>query len=158
MIYGNINNLGDESAYNPLILSLLKRIKYGEWDSFKDGKYEIQGEDIFIVISSYDTMPEIEKKGEVHRKYVDIQYIFQGRELIKVANDDGNNEIHLAYKDEDDIMFYSQIKEESSLIMDIGDFAIFYPQDIHKPGCDYITKSRIRKGVIKIRLDKLKIK
>jgi len=153
MIYGNINNLGNKKAYNALILELLERLKSGEWDNFKNGKYEIKGNDIFIIISNYETSQEEEKKPEVHRKYIDIQYIFEGVELIKVATDIGNCDIYSQYNEENDIMFYTHARNESSLVMNKGDFAVFYPQDIHKPGCSYLEKSKIRKAVIKISMD-----
>lgn len=153
MIYGNVNNLGNKKAYSPLILELLERLKSGEWDDVENGKYEIKENDIFIIISTYETSPEEEKKPEVHRKYIDIQYIFEGTELIKVATDMGNCNIYSPYNEDNDIMFYTHADNEARLIMKKGDFAVFYPQDIHKPACNYLEKSQIRKAVIKISVD-----
>ena len=47
-----------------------------------DGKYEIAGDEIFASVMTYTTAPENEKKFELHRKYIDIQYIISGEEII----------------------------------------------------------------------------
>jgi hypothetical protein len=46
------------------------------------GRIEIDGNAIFALIQEYQTVPSEEKKPEAHRKYIDVQYVFQGSEII----------------------------------------------------------------------------
>ena len=62
----------------------------------------------------------------------------------------GENKINKEYSEANDIMFYETAMNEVSIIMTPGSFAVFYPSDIHTPGCNYKSKSKIRKAVIKI--------
>lgn len=153
MIFGNINNIGNEKIYPAIILEGLKALKEGEWEKKSNGRYELKGEEMYISISEYETAPEETKKPEVHKKYIDIQYLFEGEEVIKVATDLGENLISKAYSEANDIMFYESTKNEVSITMTPGSFAVFYPNDIHTPGCNNKGISKIRKAVIKISVD-----
>jgi beta-galactosidase beta subunit len=51
----------------------------------KDGKYAIDGENIYYIIQRYTTKPFSESKLEAHRKYIDIQFLLAGTELIGYA-------------------------------------------------------------------------
>lgn len=153
MIFGNINNLRDEKAFSQIILEGLSYLKNEEWSKKENGKYEIKGQDMFIIISEYETTPEELKKPEVHKKYIDIQYIFEGEEIIKAVADTEENKVFSEYNEKNDIMFYESASEEATLIMTPGTFAVFYPSDVHKPGCNYKGVSKIRKAVLKISID-----
>ena len=48
MIFGNINNIGDEKNYPAIILEGLKALKEGEWDKKANGRYELKGEEMYI--------------------------------------------------------------------------------------------------------------
>ena len=49
------------------------------------GKYQVDGDNLFYVVSEYETKPVEEGKFEIHRRYMDIQYIVSGCECIGVA-------------------------------------------------------------------------
>ncbi len=152
MIFGNIDNLGNQENYSLIILEALEILKSGKWNNVENGKYEIKGEEMFIMISSYETGDEEGKFAESHKKYLDVQFIQEGVEAIKVINDTGKNKVKTPYDDAKDIMFFEKIEDESTLIMKKGDFAVFYPEDIHKPCCTYLEKSFVKKAVIKIKI------
>ncbi|MEE6081785.1 YhcH/YjgK/YiaL family protein, partial [Avibacterium paragallinarum] len=54
-----------------------------------------------------------------------------------------------------DILFYQSAKNESELVMRKGNFAIFFPEDIHRPACIDDNPCQIRKVVVKIALSEL---
>ena len=85
MIFGNIDNLGNQENYSPIILEALEILKSGKWNNVENGKYEIKGEEMFIMISSYETGDEEGKFAEAHKKYLDVQFIQEGVEAIKVT-------------------------------------------------------------------------
>ena len=51
-----------------------------------------------------------------------------------------------------DVRLYSDPVSGSDLRLEPGMFAIFLPQDGHKPGCHAGTRARVRKVVVKVRL------
>ena len=50
-----------------------------------NGKYEIDGDNVYALVSEYKTKNEIDGKFEAHKKYIDIQFVAKGTELIGYA-------------------------------------------------------------------------
>jgi len=112
------------------------------------GKYEIDGENIFALISEYKTKLESEGKLEAHRKYIDVQYVIIGEELMGYSPL-GNQQILDPYKEQNDIVFYTG--DKSFIKVSEGMFAIFFPEDVHMPGIASGRSSSVKKLVIKVR-------
>jgi YhcH/YjgK/YiaL family protein len=53
--------------------------------NMQNGKYEIMGEQIYAVVSEYQTSPSEERLWEAHREYVDLQVVIRGEEVIEVS-------------------------------------------------------------------------
>jgi len=88
---------------------------------------------------------------ESHKKYIDVQYMIDGEELI------GHSFLQeqvpsKAYSDEDDYMLFSGTPSFFSAFQK-GMFAIFYPTDLHMPGIAKGQASIVKKAVIKVRID-----
>ena len=116
------------------------------------GKYEVQGKDIFYIVDEYETKPAEEGRLEIHRKYLDIQYIVSGEECIGVAPLEGLTE-ETPYDGEKDLAFYKYEPTMSNLHLQQGMFAIFWPNEPHMP-CRSIDKAEtVKKIVVKIRME-----
>jgi YhcH/YjgK/YiaL family protein len=116
-----------------------------------DGRCDIDGDNVFALVQSYDTVPSLEKKYESHRVYADIQYVADGSELIYYAPTVGL-QVTKAYDEVKDYQLYSDPAAATPLLLEPGMFAIFYAHDGHKPGCLHRAATRIKKVVIKVRL------
>ena len=46
------------------------------------GWVEIDGDDVYALVLKYTTQPSENPQFEVHRRYIDVQYIHRGRETI----------------------------------------------------------------------------
>ena len=114
------------------------------------GRYEIDGENIFALINEYKTKSELEGKLEAHRKYLDVQYVIEGEELMGYTPI-GSQQILEPYKEENDIIFFKG--EKSFTKVSSGMFAIFFPEDIHMPGITSGKISDVKKLVIKVRIN-----
>ncbi|MCW8817016.1 MAG: YhcH/YjgK/YiaL family protein [Ignavibacteriaceae bacterium] len=125
-------------------------IKQTNLKKIQPGKYVIDGENIFALISEYESKLEAEGKLEAHRKYIDVQYVIEGEELMGYAPL-GNQQTLEAYKEENDIIFYKG--EKVFIKLTEGMFAIFYPEDVHMPGICVEKKSPVKKLVIKVKVD-----
>ena len=86
---------------------------------------------------------------ESHKKYIDIQYVFEGEEIMEVENI-SNLQVTTAYKEDLDYAKYSQSKNSSILKIRQNELAIFFPQDAHMPCIKLDEKKKVIKAVFKI--------
>ena len=117
-----------------------------------DGRHPIDGDRVFALVSSYATGPSTEKRFEAHRRHADVQWLASGAERILYLPADGLA-VAEPYSDENDVLFFEEPKVSSSLLLNPGDAALFFPEDAHKPGCMAGARHDVRKVVVKIRLD-----
>ena len=116
--------------------------------NLEPGKYEIDGENIFALVNEYKTKPESEGKLEAHRKYIDVQYVIEGEELMGYSPL-GSPQILEPYREENDIIFFKGDKSFTKVTT--GMFAIFFPEDVHMPGIASGKSASVKKLVIKVR-------
>jgi len=116
----------------------------------EDKKYDIQGDDIFAIVTSYDTKEP--QKFEAHREYVDIQCLIKGSEIIESANI-GELVIETLYDTNNDVEFYTRSNVEKTVTrLTPGIFVVYFPHDAHIPGVFVDnTPKEVKKAVIKIR-------
>lgn len=144
------DSLKNASTYYPMSDNL----KIGfEWlinnnlDQLKDGKYCIKNEEVYASIQTYTTKDEA--YYESHRKYIDIQYMINGKELVGVT-DLNNCKTYIEYDKEKDLEFYTTDTEEEFYTLKSGDFLILFPHDAHKPSIKYNENSVVKKVVVKV--------
>lgn len=119
-----------------------------------DGKYEIDGKNMYASVFSYTTLGRTPERMELHRKYIDIQYIIQGCEVLAWAPLQ-DLEILTPYDAEQDVEFAKTPRFFSLLEMRAGTYAVFMPQDAHwgKLASAADGAMFIRKAVVKVALD-----
>lgn len=152
MVVTNINSKDLESFKNihPRFGEAFEFIKKIVNENAPDGNYEIDGQNVFAFVSSYKTKTESECKFEAHRKYIDIQCIISGNEVIGFENP---CEVELLedYKDGNDICFYELNKNYDKVVLGKGEFTIIMTDELHAP-CLSVdnTPSDVRKVVVKV--------
>lgn len=126
-----------------------KFLQENDLSNYENGKYEIDGENLFVSIQDYESKLESEGKFEAHKKYADIQFIIKGEEKLGFTNLE-NCTASTLYDKEKDIVFlngtgnFAKAKENY--------FLIFMPQDAHMP-CIAIDKPCfVKKAVVKVRV------
>lgn len=119
--------------------------------NIQDGRYEIKDNDVYAMVQSYRTDAPENKKLESHRRYIDIQYIVSGKELIGWLPA-GELKVMTPYFNENDVIFYHSAECISPLVLMPGMFAVFYPSDAHRPGCFLDKPLPVRKIVIKVKI------
>ena len=158
MIIDKIENAHIYKNISERINKSFEYIKSTDLKTLPAGKYLIDGENIFALVSEYKTKPESEGKLEAHRKYIDVQYVISGEELMgysPLSNPAfaeataGRQQILEPYKEENDIVFFAG--DKSFTKVSAGMFAIFFPEDVHMPGISTGKISDVKKLVIKVR-------
>ncbi|HEH4741104.1 TPA: YhcH/YjgK/YiaL family protein [Campylobacter coli] len=109
-------------------------------------------EDIFALEQTYFTKNESQAFFESHRDYMDIQFIVSGKEKIEFGNKE-LFKIEKEYDETKDLIVYKKPKFlVSSLVLNMNDIAIFYPEDVHMPGLSIVNDSYVIKTVIKCKI------
>ena len=103
----------------------------------------------FATVSEYFPKDREGIPLEAHKKYIDIQYVISGYELIDIAPLK-NMTVTTPYNSENDIMF-GVVPEFSELKASPERFFIFFPTDAHRPGMGIGNDSvLVRKVVVKV--------
>ena len=106
-------------------------------------------ENCFVLEQAYITKDKEDCLFESHKKFIDIQYMFEGEEIMEVENIH-NLEITTEYKEDLDYAKYAQSKYSSTLKIRENELAIFYPQDAHMPCIKIDENKKVIKAVFKI--------
>ena len=150
MIVDKIENANLYKNLGERIHKSLDYIKQTDLKNLQSGRYDIDGDNIFALISEYKTKTENEGKLEAHKKYIDVQYVIEGEELMGYSPL-SDQSILEPYKEENDIIFFKG--EKVFIKVAEGMFAIFFPEDVHMPGIQIEKKSPVKKLVIKVKAD-----
>jgi YhcH/YjgK/YiaL family protein len=151
MIFGNVHHAQDIISWLPVPLqAALEHLRKTDFGTLPVGNYDLQGKDIYVQVIDLTTKPFAETKPEVHRKYIDVQFLWSGRERIGFADDTGNNVVAEDLLAERDLLFYRGMENESTQEMYPGNFAVFFPSDAHRPACQADGPQAIRKVVVKV--------
>lgn len=96
-------------------------------------------------------VPRLRPDGffESHRKYIDVQVIVTGEELMEVQ-DISRLVVSDPYNLERDLLKYADSADTSVLRMRAGDVAIFFPEDGHMPSLRWHNADLVRKTVVKV--------
>lgn len=148
MIYDTLTNSHLYYGISARLQKTLDFLVNSDFSTIPDGRYEIDGNDVFANISHGMTVQNT-PNAEAHNTYLDIQYLIEGHELIGVAQRETLTEVEA--HPERDIWFYTGKYEYLSL----GDnrFIILWPHDAHAPNhaVDGIPVAT-RKCVVKVRV------
>lgn len=151
MIIGNIDNLDEEfKSYPAAIKKGLAFLQEHDFTKMEPGRYEIDGDDIYALVQSYNTRNLADCRPETHNKYLDIQYMAKGEEYLGWCVLAPNMEITDAYNAERDITFYKKLQPESNVLLSDKIFAVLYPHDVHRPCCKTGESAPVLKVVVKI--------
>lgn len=132
------------------IEAALQYLRETDFSALAPGRHSIRGDQMIAIVQTPQTQPWETGMPEFHQRYIDIQYLLEGEEVIGY---------HIAQPDlalatdqllERDIAFVHPVAMESKLILSPGMFAIFYPGELHKPCRSLTASQQIKKIVIKI--------
>ena len=104
----------------------------------------------FAIDQVYETKPRAEGFFESHRKYIDLQVVVAGDEIMEVI-DASRISVHEPYNPERDLIKYADAAGASLLHVLPGEATIFYPVDVHMPSLQRKgAPTLVRKTVVKI--------
>lgn len=110
-----------------------------------EGKYEC--ENFFAMVQTGETKDNKECKFEAHKKYIDVQFMLKGNEILE-WNDIKKLKTVTNYSEEDDVTLYEG--EGPQIAIQNNMFYILYPWDAHKPCTHKIESTEYKKIVLKL--------
>lgn len=147
MIIGNIHHL---QPWLPAELrDAIEHVKQHVTAETPTGKHDIDGNRLFYLVSNDTTQPIAERRAEYHARYLAIQMVLKGVEgmtfsCLPVGAPETD---WLADKD---IAFLPEGAQEKTVVLEEGDFVVFYPGEVHKPLCAVGQAAPVRKVVVKL--------
>lgn len=148
MICDKLDHLETYTAISERLAKGLRLLKETDFSSMEPGRYEVDGNELYFMVQSYQSK-EKNDTPEAHKKYIDIQYILEGEELIGVGGLSEMTEEVTANPESDYWLYHGSL---SYLKISSGYFAVFFPQDAHAPGIAAAEPAPVKKIVVKVRL------
>lgn len=149
MITGNIHHL-DLVPYLPAKLrAAIDYVKQHINAQTPLGKIEIDGDRVFVQISNDSTDLLEQRRAEFHAKYLDIQIVLDGQEGMTFSNLPAGK-ADTDWLADKDVAFLAAGGQEKQIVLQAGDFVVFYPGEVHKPLCAVVAPAHVRKAVVKI--------
>jgi biofilm protein TabA len=113
------------------------------------GRYEIDGDNVYAMVTESPGKEPDSSAWEGHRKYIDLHYVIKGRERIGIIS---SNSLKVTKP-------YDEAKDAENYYYPNGKFYlatpeiffIFFPGDAHQPGVKVGSDEPIKKLVIKIK-------
>ena len=103
MIIGSRQNI-DSHIFRYITEKLRKIIEFADKTDFKvleDNTYEIDGKNLFYILTSYRTSENIaDKYAELHKKYIDVQILLYGEEKFGYADISSIKKVYKEYDEE----------------------------------------------------------
>ena len=130
MVVDHIRNAGLYRGLGPGIGAALEYLARTDFGKVEIGRHDLP-DGLYAMVQEYETKPREEKRWEAHRKYIDVQFVAAGSELMGYA-DIASLEAVGEYDGSEDVQFFSGIGD--FLRLTPGVFAILYPHDAHMPG------------------------
>ena len=152
MIFSALNRCCTVEAFIRRLQKGIDFLKHSDFSNMAAGRYELD-EDMYFLVQQYTTKSCEQAKFEAHRRYADIQYIVSGQEWMDCC--ELADAVELTPFDElKDCGKYSAKGTVNSFRVRAGQFAVFLPQDCHKPSYhpDNEPASSVVKVVLKIRI------
>ena len=146
MIIDTLANLEFYKGLNEQLYKGLKFLKETDVAALPVGRYEIDGDTVFALVQAYETHLPEECRWEAHYTYTDIQYVVEGSERMGWKTLDGI--VKTEDRPEDDVYFFES--DGDHFVMHAGQFAVFAPQDAHRPGMAVDGPAQIKKIVVKV--------
>lgn len=133
MIYDKLKNCMQYAGVSPYFAKAFAFMMEHDLETLPVGKYEIDGANAYLMVQEMNLKDWEEGVWEGHRNYADIQMAVYGGEILGVRSMEGIA-VEKPYNPEKDVEFFDQKAEGSILPLEKGDFAVLFPQDLHRPG------------------------
>ena len=152
MILDILENANQYATIHPGVARALEEMKRFTPENYGDGRVEVDGDNVFLLLNNYETHPKSESMAEAHRKYIDVMYMVEGAETIYVKNVEKLKNITSEYTEENEALLADTDEDATAVRLEAGYFVVLFPQDAHSPACDADGTRSVKKIIGKVRV------
>lgn len=131
MIYDDLTQAECYRHIKPGIAKAFDYLRANDFSQIENGKYELDGPGVYALVQRYQTRPLAVAVWESHRRYIDVQFVFRGEERFGYVPLSQAPAITQPYQEPTDVQLYAP--GLLTVPLKAGQFAVFFPQDIHAP-------------------------
>lgn len=161
MLIGHIKQNKITASYPSIVGKILTELEQLDLHALALGRHHFSNLDsnkVWFVILEYNKSPLADFKPEVHQYHSDLQIVLAGQETMAWSLDSGEHQVHEAYNETRDILFYEYQGIDLNYIKAIpGCFYLFTPNTVHITNIQDDDQQMVRKLVVKIHNDLLEI-
>jgi len=147
MIIDRIENASRYYALGSGIAEALEYIKDNDLSAIALGCYEINKDNVNMIVHEYEQKSTNRVRMEAHRKNIDVHYWVSGSELMGYAPFQSQSLLE-PFNEENDCGHH--LANASFSKLEPGMFAIYFPTDLHTAVTDEQCNSQVRKIVFKV--------
>jgi len=151
MVVTDLEHMAEQIVMTPGMKKALDFIKKAQGQDLPDGRTDVDGDKVYVMVQSYDTIvPGNQPKLEAHKKYIDVQYVVKGEEVVGWALAYRLHET-MAYDAAKDVWLGTMpAKDMTPVRLSAGQAAILWPTDAHAPRLAAGVPSFVKKLVVKV--------
>ena len=150
MLVSDLDHIDHQIDNTPGLKKAFAFLRSASLHSLPDGRVEIDGDRVFALVQRYHTKAVDSPTFEFHRKYIDIQFIVSGEEIIGWAPLEGVT-VTEAYDTERDVCIGTSAKGSwTRAYLEAGQLAVLWPEDGHAPKLAGCAPSSVMKIVVKV--------
>jgi biofilm protein TabA len=149
MIVTDLKNIDRQCPMTNGMLKAFDFLRLRGIHELPDGTVEIDGDRVFAIVQRYETAKTEVPRFECHRKYIDVQYLVSGEEVIGWTPAERIT-ITEAYDGDKDICFGEAAGGWTPVRLQAGQLAVLYPEDGHAPRLAAGAPSSVMKIVVKV--------
>jgi len=154
MIIAELEHMTVQIAPTPNMQRALDFLRQVRGKELPDGKVEIDGNRVFALAQSYETVAASDPiLFEAHRKYIDVQYVAVGQEIIGWASA-GHLTVAADYDEAKEAWFGTLPAADTTFVrLAAGELAVLYPTDGHAPRLAASAPAAVKKIVVKVAVE-----
>lgn len=153
MVIDQLEHLEQYASLHPRFPAAFAFLRRLLQENAPDGRHVLAGtdipEEIFINLGTGDVTPQETARAESHKKYIDVQVVLSGEELMYIPT---RTPAVTEESTEKDFLLYAPVplSDCTRLVVPAGSFAIFFANELHAP-CHAPEPRSVRKAVVKVK-------
>lgn len=154
MIFGDLTRSDFARTLPPALAHFCHKLNTLDLVNLPLGQQELE-EDIKMNVMEFTTAAAETKQAELHRKFIDIQVLISGEEAIEYSVTEPNLALYTDYNEQDDYQLTPEVENKNVVVLRPKMFAIFLPNEPHKPGVSVSGDKLLKKLVVKVPVELL---
>lgn len=152
MIVAKLERAVEQTVLTPAMERAFRFLNDSRSKTLAEGRIEIDGDRVYALVQSYETKKGDAPTFEAHRRYIDIQYLTGGEEVIGWTPLE-NMAVTVPYDAAKDVVLgTASAGDVIPVLLRAGELVVLYPSDAHAPKQPAGSPAKVAKIVVKVRV------